>query len=213
MDRQQCEETVRTALFLVQRLKSLRQEASSSEGRIASLENSISETKAKIARVEAARDVYRLAVEKVYTDSLGSVEETINAALRFIFHDKQYGAKLDVGDNRSKTVDLLLYDYGYDPPRIVDMKMGVGNGVRTVVSFILLVFYMVSMGRVPIIFADEAYSAISAEYVGKFFEFTSAMCKEKGAPLVLITHDMRFTPYADKRYTVNEGVVREISND
>ena len=213
MDRQQFEETERSALFLVQHIKDLGEQMERSDSMVAASENIIRDTEAKIVRVEAARELYRAAVEKVYQDSLGSVEETINAALRFIFHDKVYGAKLEVGDNRSKTVDLLLYDYGYTPVRIVDMKSGVGNGIRTVVSFILLTFYMTSMGRTPIIFADEAYSAISAEYVSRFFEFVSAMCKEKGAPLVLITHDLRFTPYADKRYSVNEGVVRELAHD
>lgn len=213
MNKQQCGEIERSLLFLVQRIKSLSQDIENSESRIVFLEKNISVARGKISKIEAAKTSYKIAVEKVYADSLGSVEETINAALRFIFHDKKYSSKLEVGDNRSKTLDLILYDYGYDPPRIVDMKMGVGNGVRTVVSFILLVYYMVSMGRVPLIFADEAYSAISAEYVGKFFEFVSSICKEKGSPLVLITHDLRFTPYADKRYSVNEGVVREITHE
>lgn len=157
-----------------------------------------------------SKDLYKKVIDLVYERNVGKIEETINLALNYIFFDKNYGSKIEVSDFRSKTIDIYLIDHSHNPPRKSNVKDGTGNGVRTVVSFVLLVYYLIRCGRKRFIIADEAYSAMSEEYVDKFFSFVSSLCKEKGLSIVLITHDPRFLIYADKRYNVLEGSVREV---
>ena len=158
-------------------------------------------------------EVFKKIVDEVYSRNLGEIQETLNIGLQYVFFDKNYGASIEVSDFKTKTIELYLLDRSVDPPRKSDMKDGVGNGVRSVVSFILLVFYLIRCGRKRLIFADEAYSAISETYVDKFFSFASSLCEKKGLTLVLITHDPRFLIYADKRYSVSDGKVLEILED
>jgi hypothetical protein len=140
---------------------------------------------------------------------MGEINDVLNDGVKFIFYDKNYSVKIDLSDVRNKTLELFLHDEDYDPPRVSSIKGGVGNGVRTVVSFVLLAYYIISLGRKRIIFSDEAYSGISESYVDRFFTFVKAFCEKKGLKFVLITHDNRFLDYGDKKYVVSDGVVLE----
>jgi ABC-type lipoprotein export system ATPase subunit len=84
------------------------------------------------------------------------------------------------------------------------LKDGVGQGVRTIISFILKAYYLINKDS-KLLFLDEKYSALSDHYVPRFFEFMKKMADERGMILVLITHDTRFSEYADKTYLVNDG--------
>lgn len=197
----------RNLLFTVQRIKTLHKDYEGHRLELEQMEAQDISLESQQHLAEASREVYRKVIDEVYLRSLGRIEDTINDALKFIFSDRMYSAKLEVGDNRGKTMEILLYDNGFNPPRIVNMKTGVGNGIRSVVSFVLLSFYLIARGRAPVIFADEAYSAISEGYVERFFQFAKSLCKARDVVLVIVTHDPRFLVYADRRYQVSEGDV------
>jgi len=198
------------ARYYLKRLEDLETVREDLEARRGRLAQEILDTERKIPFFEQAKEFFLAAVDEVYEASLGEMEKTLNAAVRFIFFDKDYRVKLDLDDRRGKCVDLYLVDNAYDPPMEVDMRDGVGNGVRSVVSFVLRVFRVVSEGLPPLLFDDEAYSAVSESYVDRFFTFARALCEQKGLALVLITHDERFLPYADRRYAVSDGRVTEL---
>jgi energy-coupling factor transporter ATP-binding protein EcfA2 len=61
-------------------------------------------------------------------------------------------------------------------------------------------------------FIDEGYSFISEAYVGKFFEFVKMLCEQKGLALIMISHDDRFSGYADKCYGVLNGRIYSNTN-
>ena len=103
-------------LFTVQRLKDVLNDISSNELAIGSLRTKDEEYKKQIDLIEISRELYKKAVEEVYSNSIGKIEIMINDALKYIFFDKMYSIELVVGDNRGKTVDFLLYDNGYSPP-------------------------------------------------------------------------------------------------
>ena len=198
-------ELSRTLLFTAQRLRSVEEDISNQELDIARLHNQDIDLEKQSSLVESSREIYKKVVEEVYLKSIGKIEETLNDALKFIFNDKMYSIKIEIGDSRGKTIEFFLYDNEYEPPRIVNMKDGVGDGMRIVVSFVLLSFYLIASGRTPIIFIDEDYSGVSENYVDRFFSFVSSLCKARGVVLVMITHDHRFLGYADKRYQISEG--------
>jgi hypothetical protein len=160
--------------------------------------------------IELSQVYYRKAVDLVYAKSIGELEQIINSALSFVFFDRSYSIKFDLGDQRGKTLELLLLDNSEGRSRTIDMKDGVGNGVRSVVSFVLLTLHLTSRGIPPILFLDEAYSAISESYVDRFFTFARGLSLTKQAPIVLISHDDRFLPYADQKIRVSDGVVQTL---
>lgn len=161
--------------------------------------------------LELTKLLYQKAADLVYEKSLGELEHTLNLALEYVFFDSRYKAKLDMGDRRSKTVDLYLVDESKDPPLEVDMRDGIGMGVRSVLSFVFQAQYLLARGLAPVMLIDEAYTAISDAYIGRFFDFVHGLCEAKGLALVLISHDFRVLQYVDKCYRVSEGTVSEIS--
>jgi len=162
----------------------------------------------KLQLTETSQVFYRKAIDLVYARSIGELETTINAALSFIFYDRSYAIRFELGDQRGKALELYLLDTSDGRNRAVDMKDGVGNGVRSVVSYVLLTLHLTARGIPPILFLDEAYSAISESYVDRFFTFVRGLSLTKQAPLILISHDDRFLPYADQRIRVSNGVVQ-----
>ena len=74
------------------------------EARKVSLEAENSGADSFLSNVALSREFYRKAVDMVYESSVGEIEHTINAALEYIFFDKNYKLKLDLGDKRSKSL-------------------------------------------------------------------------------------------------------------
>ncbi len=87
-----------------------------------------------------------------------------------------------------------------------------GRAVRTVISYTLHAFYLVSQGKPLLLLLDEKYSYLSADYTDRFFNFLKQLAKEKGGVVVLVTHDQRFFEFADKTYSVRDGEVCELKN-
>ena len=136
------------------------------------------------------------------------MKNVLNGALKYIFYDKNYEVEIVIEDKRgTKTLSFLLMDKDSDFE--VDVKDGIGNGVRVVLSFIIQSFYLINKDS-HILILDEAYSNLSVSYVDRFFEFVKKMCTEKELCIVLVTHDQRFMPYFDRTYHISDGVVKQL---
>lgn len=165
----------------------------------------------KLEFISNTKNKYTLAVNQIYEESIGGLKDTLNTALQYIMFDKNYTANLTLEDKRgTKTLDITLIDN--DDEFEVDLKDGVGQGVRTIISFVLKMYYLINKNS-HILLLDEKYSALSSHYIPRFFEFMSKMCEEKNFIVVLITHDERFLEYGDKMYSVLDGYVEVIDKD
>lgn len=156
-----------------------------------------------IAFLNETKQYYIKAVDIMYEESIGALKETLNTALQYIMFDKNYACNLTLEDKRGTKnlfISLVDLDEGFE----VDLKDGVGQGVRTIISFILKAYYLINQNS-QLLFLDEKYSALSAHYVPRFFEFMKRMADERGMIIVIITHDSRFMEYADKTYIINDG--------
>ena len=98
-----------------------------------------------------------------------------------------------------------------DDGKAVNLKRGMGMGVKTVVSAVLHIYYLQCKNS-KILILDEAYSAISASYVENFFTFIKQLCQKLQFKIILVTHDERFKAYGDKYYTVSMGKVSSYEN-
>lgn len=174
--------------------------------------NSIANKGDILSNCEKSQEYYKRAVDILYSRSIGELESLLNSALAYVFYDKPYKIRLDLDFSRGKkSVSIVLLDNtDEDEPVEIDVKDGVGNGIRTVISFILSVYYILSKKVFPILLLDESYSYLSAQYVQRFFELMKGFCEKKGLRVVLISHDVRFLDYSNKKYVVADGMVSEV---
>lgn len=158
---------------------------------------------------ESSKLYLERAVDLVYRQSVGELEEKVNQALSFVFFDRKFRFRIAIDDQRgTKHVNFVLYDGQADTE--VDLKDGTGAGVRTVVSILLHVHYLLARRLEPVLFVDEGYAFLAEEYVDRFFELIKAISRAHEFALVIISHDRRFTEVADAEYRMDTGVLTKV---
>lgn len=170
-------------------------------------EKQVKEKEEYLKFLKGAKEKYQVAVNDLYEDSIGALKDTLNVALKYIMFDKNYSANLILEDKAgNKTLSLLLVDEdnGFE----VDLKDGVGQGVRTILSFVLKSYYLLNQSS-KILLLDEKYSALSSHYVPRFYEFMKKFCEEHDFIIVMISHIDSQIEHADKLYYINDGVITE----
>lgn len=171
----------------------------------------LQELEEKIILIQESRLAYQKIIDEFYKQSIGELEGLINCALSTIFFDRHYKIQISLSDESKKdksfSFDIINEEIG-EPESLVD---GNGAGIRAVISFVILSYYLIRFNS-PYIFFDECLSQISKEYVDPFFEFVHKLCEEQGLILVLVSHDTRLIPYADKLIQISEGRVTVHNN-
>lgn len=165
------------------------------------------EQKEYLEFLKGAKEKYTVVINDLYEESIGALKDTLNTALKYIIYDKSYSANLILEDNRgTKTLSISLIDdtNGFE----VDLKDGVGQGVRTIISFVLKSYYLLNQNS-KILLLDEKYSALSSHYVPRFYEFLKKFCEENDFIIVMISHVDNQIEHADKVYYINDGVITE----
>lgn len=157
--------------------------------------------------IKGAKEKYQAAITELYEESILSLKNTLNIALKYVMFDKNYSVNLVLEDKRgTKSLSILLVDEdnGFE----VDLKDGVGQGVRTIISFVLKSYYLLNSDS-KVLFLDEKYSALSSHYVPRFYEFMKKFCEENDFIIVMISHIDNQIEHADKIYYLNDGVISE----
>ena len=139
--------------------------------------------------------------------SIKEMEDFVNHVLGYVFYDEDYSIRLDITNRHNKSITFYLYDGNKDLE--TPLRKGNGKGIKAVVSFILLTYYLLRM-KSPYIFLDESFVNISAGYVERFFEYVKLLCHKHNMCIALITHDPRFSDFADIVYEVKNGVVTKV---
>lgn len=161
--------------------------------------------------LKGAKEKYTIAVNELYEESIVSLKDTLNVALKYVMFDKNYSANLVLEDQRG-TKSLSIYLVDDDDGFEVDLKDGVGQGVRTIISFVLKSYYLLNQNS-RVLFLDEKYSALSSHYVPRFYEFMKKFCEEHDFIVVMISHIENQIEQADKIYYLNDGVISEVAED
>lgn len=175
--------------------------------KINSYTQELHKSKEYLSFIKRAKEKYQVAVNELYEESVVALQETLNAALKYIMYDKNYSAKLlleDIRGTKSLSIVLVDEDDGFE----VDLKDGVGQGVRTIVSFVLKSYYLLNQNS-RVLFLDEKYSALSAHYVPRFYEFIEKFCEDNDFIIVMISHIDNQIEHANKVYYLNDGVICE----
>lgn len=175
---------------------------SSADTHILEHENEVKELEDKLQFIVEARQFYKKAIDIAYERSIKELKDVINSALSFIFSDRDFEVDIIVSDKRGKSLSMQITDEG----KPVNLRRAMGMGIKCVVSAILHIYYLQCKDS-PILILDEAYSAISDEYVGNFFGFLQQLCESLNFRIILITHDVRFKQYGTKTYTISKGKI------
>lgn len=176
------------------------------------LEKDLEELQDKITLIQDSRIAYQKTIDAFYEESIGQLEKMINCALATIFYDRHYQIRIRLSgeDKKDKSFSFDIVNLDVGEPE--DLRNGCGNGIRAVISFVITSYYLLKFNS-PYIFADELYSAVSAEYMPRFFEFIHKLCEEHQLIFILITHDSKIIPYADQIIRVSEGRVTVYHDD
>ena len=167
----------------------------------------IKEKEKYLTFIKGAKEKYQVAVNELYEESIVALQETLNVALKYVMYDKNYSAKLVLEDKRgTKSLSILLVDE--DTGLEIDLKDGVGQGVRTIISFVLKSYYLLNQSS-KVLFLDEKYSALSSHYVPRFYDFVEKFCEDNDFIIVMISHIDNQIEHADKVYYLNDGVITE----
>lgn len=171
------------------------------------LEKELKEQEDYLEFLKGAKGKYVVAVNELYEESVGSLKDTLNVALRYVMFDKNYNANMSIEDERgTKLLYITLIDN--DTGLEVDLDDGVGQGVRTIISFVLKSYYLLNQNS-KVLFLDEKYSALSSHYIPRFYEFVEKFCEENDFIIVMISHIDNQIEHADRIYYLNDGVISE----
>ena len=171
------------------------------------LEKELKEQEDYLEFLKGAKGKYIVAVNALYEESVGSLKDTLNVALRYVMFDKNYNANMSIEDERgTKLLYITLIDN--DTGLEVDLDDGVGQGVRTIISFVLKSYYLLNQNS-KVLFLDEKYSALSSHYIPRFYEFVEKFCEENDFIIVMISHIDNQIEHADRIYYLNDGVISE----
>lgn len=167
-----------------------------------SLNKQIEDLSNDLTLVVSSREYYRKAVDIVYERSIQELSDVLNAALKYIFFDEDYHIEIELTDKRGKSLNLRIFLNG----KPANLKRGTGMGVKTVISAVLHMYYLQCKNS-KVLMLDEAYAAVSVEYMDRFFEFLKQMCEKLSFKIILISHDERLLKYGDKKYIIDKGKV------
>lgn len=197
--------------YSIQRLKKLPDNRELIKEQTQNYKKQIQENKDKIVLVQDSRIAYQKAIDIFYEQSIGQLEKLINLGLKQIFFDRSLQIKIELSneEKKEKSFSFEVIDTVTGEPE--DIRDGTGAGVRSVISFIILSYYLMQFNS-PYIIADEAYSQISKDYVDGFFQFVHKLCEEENLTFILISHDERFIHYADQIIKVADGKI-EVMKD
>ena len=193
--------------YTIKSCKSLLSKEETLKSSAKQLNNRLKEKEEYLKFIKGAKEKYQVAVNELYEESVVALQDTLNVALKYIIYDKNYSAKLILDDKRgSKTLSIMLIDE--DDGFEVDLKDGVGQGIRTIISFVLKSYYLLNQGS-RVLFLDEKYSALSSHYVPRFYDFIEKFCDDNDFIIVMISHIDNQIEHARKVYYLNDGVISE----
>lgn len=135
------------------------------------------------------------------------VEVLVTHALRAIFEENlSFRLVPEVKGNRVE-ISFVLRSVLDDGSQVDTPVLGArGGGMACVVGFVLrLVVLLLTPGARRILFLDESFGMVSADYEPRVAEFLREVADKAGVQIVLITHSSAYDDLADKAYRLELG--------
>lgn len=133
------------------------------------------------------------------------IEATVSEGLQSVFGEE---IRLEISNkmvgSRAETVFTLVSqtESGELQTSIMDAR---GGGVAAITGFLIqAVLVLLTPGLRPLIFLDESFRAVSADYQVPLGEFISDLCERTGLQVVLVTHNVEIVETADVVYSFEQ---------
>lgn len=154
-----------------------------------------------------ALEALNVLIEKVNESSLVKLSDLVNKALPVIFDDRDFTFKHEIRNGRGgKSLHFLITERKPDGSTITaDVRDAMGDGIRTTIGLIIIMFYLMITESNRFIALDEVVASVADEYVENLFMFLRSMGEKGGYTFLLVSHDPRIEPYVDRILRVKEG--------
>lgn len=132
-----------------------------------------------------------------------SIEALVTQGLQTIFTDDLSFHLVPGVRAKSPVVDLIVRSTLDDGTTVdTDVLAARGGGLAAVIGFLLrLVILLLSKNRQDtVLFLDETFAHVSAEYLPRLIEFLKDLVAKTGVQIVLVTHEDSFQEAADVIY-------------
>ncbi len=142
-----------------------------------------------------------------------AIEHLVTQGLRTIFGDELSFRLVPGVRAKSPVVDFIVQSRLDDATVVeTDVLDARGGGLAAVVGFLLrLVILLLSRQRQDtVVFLDESFAHVSAEYLPRLIEFLKELVTKTGVQIILVTHEPAFAEIATNVYffDLRGGVTR-----
>jgi putative ABC transport system ATP-binding protein len=163
--------------------------------------------------IVAGRDIAQLTekdLPRVRLDSLGFVFQGFNLFPALTVHEN-VGIALDIRGERGSAADARvrksLDAVGLaDKARALPRDLSGGQKQRVAIARALV-------GAPRIILADEPTASLDAESGRLVMDLLRSLASDDGRAVVIVTHDSRTLPYADRVVRIDDGRLREVHEE
>ena len=128
-----------------ERLLTCKHKVESVQNSILNTENSLKQiteliesTDHSLSEVILAQQFYKKAVDIVYERSIQELKDVLNSALHYVFTDRNFDIDIILTDTRGKALKFIIRDNDKE----VNLRRGMGMGVKCVISAILHIYYL-----------------------------------------------------------------------
>lgn len=142
----------------------------------------------------------------VTQQDIAPLEGLLSRGLQSIF-SPDYSVTIEIDDRgKDKTAEFIVHkpnpvtkELEHTPARET------GFGIQTVLSLILMVFFLLYEGGAGIMVWDEPLTQVSSEYLDNVFELIKSLILDEGISILGVSHDERLWAYGDRLYRMLEG--------
>lgn len=207
----QFQELKTKAISNISTINAYRKQLSEIDNSISKLRDENSSMKDNLTLLTRSLEVMKACINKLSEGHINHLSDLVNSMLKQIFDDKEYEIEFKLSDVKNgKVLDILLKETISDDEVIITDIHENGGGIQTIVGFILQVYFIIYFKQEPILFLDEQLSALSSDYIPNLIACMQQLIKEYNFTFCGVFHDIRYNDYADKIYTVNDGVLLDI---
>lgn len=144
-----------------------------------------------------------------------AVESLVTEGLRTVFGDDLSFHLLPGVRAKTPVVDFVVRSHLPDGTSVdTDVLAARGGGMAAVIGFLLrLVILLLSRSRQDtVLFLDETFAHVSAEYLPRLIEFLKDLVAKTGVQIVLVTHEESFLEAADTVYKLQlaNGITKAV---
>lgn len=151
-------------------------------------------------------DVLSALIEKINEQNIEGMVKLVNQAISYIFDDREFTVYQQIEESRGvKTFNLFLIENKNGQEIHCNIRDHVGDGVRTIVGLMVLIYYLQVSGAHRFIVLDESLASVADCYLDNLFAFIRNIATQGKFVFLMVSHDVRVFPYVDNKYIMQNG--------